>query len=187
LPSKMTPQAVPVQLLEDNRLIVWDHRRGNELYEDGFYGKPLGIAKPREEFTQPLVLDAVEGLYLLQRKKVTVNDIKGKKIAFKNLMERLSREIEGFEAKYAVYRELRDRGYIVAPGIKYGCDFAVYEQGPGLDHAPYVMQVHKPEEPLDAAEIVKSGRLAATVRKSFIKAVEIEGALRFLEFNWWRA
>jgi len=183
----MTPKPVPVQLLEDNRLIVWDHRKGNKLYGDGFFGKPLGIAKPKEGFTQPLILDAVEGLYLLQRNRVTVNDIHGKNIAFKDLMERLSREIENFEAKYAIYRDLRDKGYVVAPGIKYGCDFAVYEQGPGVDHAPYVMQVHGSEEPIDAAEIVKSGRLAAAVRKSFIKAVEVEGSLRFLEFNWWRA
>ena len=157
------------------------------LYEEGFYGKPLGIAKPKEEFTQPLVLDAVEGLYLLNKKKVTVNDINGSKITFTDLMDRLSREIEGFEAKYSVYRELREKGYVVTPGIKYGCDFAVYEHGPGLDHAPYVMQIHGSDESLDAAEIVKSGLLAATVRKSFIKAVEIEGDIRFLEFNWWKA
>ena len=183
----MAPTPVPVQLLEDNRLIVWDHRQGNRLYEDGFYGKPLGIAKPKEVFTQPLVLDAVEGLYLLNKKKVSVSDIQGSKITYTDLMDRLSREIEGFEAKYRVYGELREKGYVVTPGIKYGCDFAVYEHGPGLDHAPYVMQVHGSEEPLDAAEIVKSGRLAATVRKSFIKAVEIEGEIHFLEFNWWKA
>jgi tRNA-intron endonuclease, archaea type len=183
----MTPTPVPVQLLEDNRLIVWDHRQGNRLYEDGFYGKPLGIAKPKEVFTQPLVLDAVEGLYLLNKKKVSVSDIQGSKITYTDLIDRLSREIEGFEAKYRVYGELREKGYVVSPGIKYGCDFAVYEHGPGLDHAPYVMQVHGSEEPLDAAEIVKSGRLAATVRKSFIKAVEIEGEIHFLEFNWWKA
>lgn len=182
----MSPR-IPVQLLEDNRLIVWDRRQGNELYEEGFYGKPLGIARPKKGFTQPLVLDAVEGLYLLERKKVTVKDIQGDIITFTDLIDRLSRDIMDFEAKYKVYRELRDRGLIVTPGIKYGCDFAVYEHGPGLDHAPYVMQVHSPDEPLDAAEIVKSGRLAATVRKSFIKAVEIEGEIRFLEFNWWKA
>lgn len=183
----MTPKPVPVQLLEDNRLIVWDHRQGNRLYKDGFYGKPLGIAKPKEVFTQPLVLDAVEGLYLLNKKKISVSDIQGSKITYTDLIDRLSREIEGFEAKYRVYGELREKGYVVTPGIKYGCDFAVYEHGPGLDHAPYVMQVHGSEERLGAAEIVKSGRLAATVRKSFIKAVEIGGEIRFLEFNWWKA
>lgn len=166
---------------------MWDYRHGNELYVEGFYGKPLGIAKPKDEFTQPLVLDAVEGLYLLERGRITVDDIQGNGVAFDDLTDRLSREIEEFEVKYNVYRELRDKGYIVAPGIKYGCDFAVYERGPGLDHAPYVMQVHGSEEPLDAAEIVRAGRLAAAVRKSFIKAVEVEGVLRFLEFNWWRA
>ena len=41
-----------------------------------------------------------------------------------------------FGEKYLVYRMLRDSGFVVAPGIKFGSDFAVYQHGPGLDHAP---------------------------------------------------
>lgn len=182
----MTPR-ISVQLLADNRLIVWDSRLGNRLYDQGFYGKPLGVTKPREEFVQPLVLDAVEGLYLLEKRKIKVTDLWDKKVTFTQLMSKLSQEITGFESKYRVYRGLREKGYIVTPGIKYGCDFAVYEHGPGIDHAPYVIQIHGLEEPIEAAEIVKAGRLATTVHKSFIKAVETDGETYFLEFNWWKA
>ncbi|MBN2335067.1 tRNA-intron lyase [Candidatus Bathyarchaeota archaeon] len=178
---------MPVQLLGDNRLIVWDHKKGNQLYNKGFYGKPLGVARPREEFTQPLILDAVEGLYLLEKKMITVCDLLGKTVSLSELRRRLQEETDGIERKYGVYNELREKGYIVTPGIKYGCDFAVYEHGPGIDHAPYVIQLQGSDEPIEAEEIVKSGRLASTVRKSFIKAVKIGGESRFLEFNWWKA
>src|SRR4030043_253253 len=76
--------------------------------------------------------------------------------------------IQGFETKYRVYRDLRSRGLVVTPGIKYGCDFAVYQHGPGVDHAPYIVQVWINGDLIDAAEVVKTGRLATTVRKSFI-------------------
>ena len=178
---------IPVQLLGDNRLILWDHKKGNQLYSQGFYGKPLGVARPREVFTQPLILDSVEGLYLLEKEMITVYDLIGKTVSLHELRHRLHEETDGIDLKFSVYNELREKGYIVTPGIKYGCDFAVYEHGPGIDHAPYVIQIHGSDEPLEAEEVVKSGRLASTVRKSFIKAVKIDGETRFLEFNWWKA
>ena len=76
---------------------------------------------------------------------------------------------------------------MVTPGIKYGCDFAVYYEGPGRDHAPYVVQILKREEMISAAEIVKAGRLASTVRKAFIIAVVNEENVKFIKFNWWKA
>ena len=39
----------------------------------GYYGKPLGIAKPKiPEFDVPLVLDLMEGLYLVENKKIEI-------------------------------------------------------------------------------------------------------------------
>ena len=38
---------------------------------------------------------------------------------------------------------MRDSGLIVTPGIKFGCDFAVYKYGPGVEHAPYMVTVKK--------------------------------------------
>ena len=53
-----------VELLE-NFLVVWNSTQGSQLYKLGYYGKPLGIAKPKiPEFDVPLVLDLMEGLYL---------------------------------------------------------------------------------------------------------------------------
>ena len=55
---------IRVELIE-NFLVVWDSTEGSQLYKAGYYGKPLGISKPKiPEFNAPLILDLMEGLYL---------------------------------------------------------------------------------------------------------------------------
>ena len=88
-----------------------------------------------------------------------------------------------------VYHDLRDSGLIVTPGIKFGCDFAVYKYGPGVEHAPYMVTVKKAGSDISATEIVKNGRLATTVRKRFIFAVPDlpSKEIKYLIFKWFKA
>lgn len=180
------PDKTTAELLEDNRLVVWSPDQARQLFNDRFYGKPLGIPRPTEDFDAPLLLDPVEALYLLEKKEIKVQR-QGKNLSKKGLRKIFETTFDGFSDKYVVYRELRDRGYVVTPGIKYGCDFAVYEEGPGRDHAPYVVQIMKEEDMISASEIVKAGRLASTVKKAFIIAIVNDENVRFIEFNWWKA
>jgi len=78
---------------------------------------------------------------------------------------------------------------IVTPGIKFGCDFAVYKYGPGIEHAPYMVIVKKSGSEISATEIVKNGRLATTVRKRFIIAVPdlSSNQIKYLMFKWFKA
>ncbi len=173
------------ELLDDNRLIIWDIQDAREIYNNGFYGKPLGDPRPREDFDDPLLLDPVEAQYLVEKKRIKVTQ--GKKyLNKKKLRAVLEKNFSDFDNKYRVYSDLRDRGYVVTPGIKYGSDFAVYEDGPGIDHAPYIVQIMDADNLLSAADIVKAGRLATTVRKSFILTI-LNDDIRYLEFNWWKA
>jgi tRNA-intron endonuclease len=179
---------IEVEALKDSRLIIWSLRDSRQLYEDGFYGKPLGNSKPKEGFNEPLILDPIEGVYLLEKGRIRVISGTNKKsISLKSLIKQTRSTLDDFDNKYQVYKDLRDKGFIVTPGIKYGCDFAVYKQGPGIDHAPFIIQVKKSVEKISAAEIVKAGRLASTVRKTFIIAVIEECKIKYLEFKWWRA
>ncbi|MHA1711346.1 MAG: tRNA-intron lyase [Candidatus Freyarchaeota archaeon] len=177
--------------LVENFLIVWDPTRGSELYKMGFYGKPLGIPKPKiTEFDAPLILDLMEGLYLLEKGIIRVVECPEKtRVGFEELRRIAEKVYEDFDMKYAVYRDLRDHGLVVTPGIKYGCDFAVYKRGPGLEHAPYMVSVKKRGDEISATEIVKAGRLATTVRKRFIVAIpkpETE-TIQYLIFKWFKA
>ncbi len=177
---------VEVELLADGRLVVWSTEDSRNLFNSDFYGKPLGNPKPKEDFDEPLILDLIEGIYLLEKKAVMVHS--GKRKLTVAALRKVAREkMEGFDAKYSVYNDLREKGFVVTPGLKYGCDFAVYEHGPGIDHAPYIIQVMSRGDQMSALDIVKAGRLASTVRKTFIAAISDRGGIEYLEFKWWKA
>ena len=185
------PKKIETEFIE-NFLVVWDTARGSELYKQGYYGKPVGIPKPKIfDFNVPLILDLMEGLYLVEKQLITVSEgTKTKrKVKLEKLRKRARKLYEEFDLKYAVYRDLRNHGLIVTPGIKYGCDFAVYKHGPGVEHAPFMVSVKKAKDEVTAIDIVKAGRLATTVRKRFIIAVPDPEAdtVQYLMFKWFKA
>src|SRR6059036_844995 len=186
------PSQLGTAELFGSRLIIWDPKQGLGVYRSGFFGKPVGIPKPKpdQDFEVPLLLDLMEGLYLLEHKRIGVVDGRTKKPLGKGVLLGAARETyRGFSAAYQVYKDLREKGYVVTPGIKFGSDFAVYEHGPGIDHAPYIVQVMKPGSPITATSLVRSGRLATTVKKQFIIAIADakKAVVDYLRYDWWRA
>ncbi len=62
--------------LVENRLIVWNIEDSRKLFSSGYYGKPIGIPKPKfDEIDVPLILDLIEGLYLLECKKISIYNL----------------------------------------------------------------------------------------------------------------
>ncbi len=177
--------------LVENRIVIWDLEQSRNIFKDGFYGKPLGIPKPKDaEFDAPLILDLIEGYYLAKNDRLAIYQKNERNIISVKTMNTICKnEYADFDSKYLVFTELRDGGYVVSPGIKFGCDFAVYEHGPGIDHAPYLVQVVRPDDMLTATAIILAGRLATTVRKQFILAIPRlkEKKVEFVSFDWWRA
>ena len=184
------PEKIETELL-DNFLVVWNPVEGSRLYKLGYYGKPIGIPKPKiPEFDVPLILDLMEGVYLVENKKIRVyHGSKLNAVSFSKLRILARKLYEDFDSKYTVYRDLRSQALIVTPGMKFGCDFAVYQYGPGLDHAPYMVSVKKASDEMTATDVVKAGRLATTVRKRFIIAIpDLESEdIRYLIFKWFKA
>jgi tRNA-intron endonuclease len=173
------------------RIVIWNPQDGVALYRLGFYGKPIGIPKPKpnQDFNAPLTLDLMEGLYLLETNKIEIINAKtGKPVEKKDLIELASKSYKGFEKAYMVYKDLRDKGYVVTPGIKFGADFAVYEHGPGIDHAPFIISVRDKKDLMGPFEIVRAGRLATTVRKQFIIAASSVKSkkIEYLMFKWFK-
>ena len=125
------------QLIE-NRIFIHDILESRDLFSGGYYGKPLGVSKPKNfDFDSQLVLDLIEGYFLFLKNKLVIYKPDGKLITLKEITNICKRQYTDFEVKYMVFENLRNKGYVVSPGIKFGCDFAVYIHGPGINHTPY--------------------------------------------------
>ena len=180
-----------VSQLVGTRLIVWTPGDGVTLYRQGFFGKPVGIPKPKpgQDFSAPLILDLMEALFLQEKGKIKIVDMRTRKpVTRTRLMKLAAVTYKDFELGYSVYKDLRNRGLIVTPGIRFGSDFAVYEHGPGIDHAPFIVTGRTENDTMGPFEIVLAGRLATTVRKQFTIAVpKKKGKMDYLVFRWFKA
>lgn len=174
--------------LIDGRIVVWNTADAQKLFESGYYGKPIGIPKPKPgEIDAPLILDLFEALYLQESSTIAVYNEDGR-VSSDSLLDSCRSSHVGFDKKYTVYKDFRDKGYIVTTGIKFGCDFAVYKRGPGIDHAPYLVQVYSKTDKITATGTVLAGRLATTVRKQFILAMpDKRRGVLLVALDWWKA
>ena len=172
----------------ENRIIVWNIQESRDLFRNGYFGKPIGIPKPNpDEINVPLILDLMEGCYLLEISKIKIYRDK-KKVSLDELIKICREEYHNFDKKYLVYKDFREKEYVVNPGIKFGCDFAVYNRGPGIDHAPYLVQVYNKNDSISSTGIVLAGRLASSVKKQFILAIPSgKRSVDYLALDWWKA
>ncbi|MEN2999844.1 MAG: tRNA-intron lyase, partial [Acidilobaceae archaeon] len=154
------------------------------LYSSGFFGTPLGIEKPRGGERVPLRLSLPEALYLAERGELEVLDERGE-VSVERLRELVFSSRRG-AAVYAVYKDLRSSGLVVRSGLKFGADFTVYQLGPGLEHAPYIVHVYEEGERVDPADIVRASRVGHSVRKSFVMAFPRQGRTEYLALRWVR-
>ena len=173
----------------DTRVIIWDLDDARYIWSLGFFGKPIGIPKPKSpDFEAPLLLDLLEAIYLYEKGYIDIVDKKGSSISLERLIRLCRRSYTNFDEKYLVYKDLRDRGLVVLSGLKFGVDFAIYKKGPGHEHAPYLVDVVSYGYSLSGDDLIRAGRLATTVRKRFILAVPnmVDKKVRYIMFTWWR-
>jgi tRNA-intron endonuclease len=104
--------------LDKDKVLILDKKMINSLEQKG-YG---------EESQKKFFLKPFESLYLLYSKKLKVT--KGTSIMnFDTLLQTLSKYDESIITKFLIYRDLKNRGYIVKDGFGFGSDFRVYERG----------------------------------------------------------
>jgi len=176
-------------LFYNGRVVVWSIEDSRKLYAMGFYGKPLGIRKPKSpDFQAPLELSPFEAVYLSEKGIIEVYD-GNRKLSAEDLAGFYEEQHVLFADKYLVYRDLREKGFVVRSGMKFGVCFSVYKYGPGIDHAPFLVEVLPSTSKLDPIQIVRAGRLSHSVKKRFVIATidERTKRIRYLVFRWFKA
>jgi len=179
-------ERIPTKLI-NSRVIVFDPLHASYLYvKYNFFGSPLGIAKPRLEFfRRPSELSLIEAYYLISRNKITIFDVKSEKyLSSEEFYEIAKKMHHKFDDKYVIYQDLREKGYVPRPGLKFGADFVVYKKGPGLEHSSFIVHVQPNDSKISAIDMVRAGRLATSVRKKFVIANPLTCSYYF--FEWFK-
>lgn len=129
-----------------------------------------------------LELSLLEGLYLMERGTIQVKD--GKKKSTREDIGGKTDE-EDFFVRYAVYNDLRERGYVVKTGFKFGAHFRLYERG-GFDktHSKHLVHAVREDHPISFPEISRAIRLTSGVKKTLIFAVvDDEGGITYFSMD----
>jgi len=106
-------------ILKDSSVIVADQKESSQIYNKGNFGYPLSGGG--------LELDLIEAAFLLETERLEVIH-KDKNMTFGELFTYASEESEGFDIRYMVYRDIRQRGFVVKPDTA-GQDLSVLPRG----------------------------------------------------------
>ena len=115
---------VAIARLVGDRAIVWDPEHGMPLYDNGYFGQPVGIRKPKSSvFDKPLELSLLECAYLTKTGRAQVLGTKDDNIlTLEEILDLGQRTSDDFNDRFLVYSQLRELGYVVRPGLKFGTD-----------------------------------------------------------------
>ncbi len=168
-------------------VIVWDHEDASQLFQLGYFGKPSGIRKPKTlRFMRPLELNLLEALFLQVHGILEISH-RDNILNTEELHHLFKSCLDLFDDLFTVYSDLRSLRYIPRPGLKFGSDFSVYQRGPGIDHAPFLVQVFPRGSVIKSIDLVRAGRLATSVRKRYVIGTVLpNNQVRYYVFSWYK-
>jgi len=133
-------------------------------------------------------LSLPEALYLLEKGKLEITDGK-KKLNVEEFIKRARKAEPNFWIRYSVFKDMRNRGYIVKTALKFGADFRVYDRGvkPGEDHARWIIFPVHEGETLTWYDFAAKNRVAHSTKKRLMMGiVDDEGDVTYYEIKWMR-
>ena len=144
-------------------------REGKTLYEQSGYGRPE---------KEGIRLAPQEALYLLHRQKIEIPGY-----TFDTLLSAFADQ-KNFLRSFLVYRDLRERGYVVQTGPH---DFRVFRRGekPGTGESLYSLRVLSERDPIQFTTLIEEVVASKNMRKQYVLAVgDDEDELTYYEIKF---
>lgn len=176
----MPAEKVKSELIEDN-VITENSDEARNLFKDGVYGTELEEGRVQ--------LSLIEAAYLLEKKKIIILNGRGKEIEKEKFFKKARKLEKNFKVRLAVYKDIRDRGYVIKTALKFGADFRVYDRGikPGEDHAKWIVYPVTETESLTWYDFAAKNRVAhSTKKRLLIGIVDEENDVTYYEIRWVR-
>ncbi|MGB9937966.1 MAG: tRNA-intron lyase [Methanobacterium sp.] len=162
--------------LRGNLVIITD-KKGIKLHEKSHYGNLIA---------EGLQISLIEALYLAEKERINIFK-EGEEVSIEEMFKIIRNE--DLLTKYLVFSDLRNRGYIVKTGFKYGSEFRLYERGksPGNGHSDYLVKVISEDYELQVSDFSSYVRVAHGVNKKLLFAVvDEENDITYYNVEWTR-
>ncbi len=166
-------------VFEDNAVLTENSNFARDLFNRSVFGTILRNGRVKLSF--------YEAFFLFEKDKLNVLDKKNKTLSFETFIRRSRKADKDFLIKYAVFKDLREKGYVVKTGLKFGAPFRVYNKGikPGEDHALWVVFPVHESNSLTWHDFSAKARVAhSTKKKLLIGVVDDEGDVSYWENMW---
>lgn len=149
------------------------------LYKKSVFGEPK---------SGKMQYSLYEALYLIEKNKIEILQ-KNKTLDKEEILKRFSKIDKKFEIKYPVFKDLREKGYVVKTALKFGAEFRVYDKGtrPGQKghHARWIVFTEHESKKFSWHEFSAKNRVAHSTKKKLLLAiVDEEGDISYYEVGW---
>lgn len=147
--------------------------------------KKSNFGEPKGEKIQYTLSEA---LFLVEKEKMEIFS-RNKKLSIKELFKKISNIDKRIQLKYPVFKDLRERGYLVKTALKFGADFRVYPKGksPGKEHAKWIVFCEHETKKTSWHEFSAKNRVAHSTKKKLLLAiVDEEEDISYYEVGWIR-
>ena len=133
-----------------------------------------------------LNLSLIEACYLLEKGRLDIYE-EDVECSIGYLIDIL-KEQDNY-AKYIVYRDLKDRGYVIKTGFKYGSDFRLYDRGrsPGKGHSDFLVKIVYENFDINVLDFSSYVRVSHGVNKKLLLAiVDDDFDITYYNVEWTR-
>lgn len=128
----------------------------------------------------------VEALYLMENKKIDITH-NGKKLNYGKFLEIMEKQDINFWPKFCVFKDLREKGYIIKTALKFGAEFMVYDKGikPGEAHSKWILFPVFENNTLTWHEFAAKNRVAHSTKKNLLLGiVDEKNEVTYYEIKW---
>ena len=147
------------------------------LYKKSSFGELVG---------EKIQYSLTETLFLVETGKMEITS-RNKKIPKKDLINKFRRLDKKLQIKYPVFKDLREKGYIVKTALKFGADFRIYEKGskPGKKHAKWIVFADYESNKLTWHDFSAKNRVAHSTKKNLLIGItDSEEDVSYYEIQW---
>lgn len=179
--DKAKKKKVVLGILMGERVITESSDESREFYNQSRFGSLAENGK--------VELSLLEALYLVEKGRLSVQSETGKVLEFETFVKKARRVEPNFWIRYCVFKDMRNRGYIIKTALKFGADFRVYDRGvkPGEDHAKWIVFPVHEGSTLTWHEFSAKNRVAHSTKKRLLMGVvDDEGDCTYWEVKWMR-